>query len=55
MGKGILGEGSALATGRDSEGAGIGDSEFLVTLGKVDGGGMESLQRLESEGLAKGV
>lgn len=56
MGKGILGEGSALAIGRDSEGAGIGDSEFLVTLGKVDGGGgMESLQRLESEGLAKGV
>lgn len=39
MGKGILGRGSALAIGRDSEGASMGDMEFLVTLEEVNGGG----------------
>lgn len=39
MGKGILGEGLPPAIGGDSGGSGMGDSEFLKTLGVVYGSG----------------
>lgn len=39
MGKGILRGGLCPAISRDSGGAGMGDSEFLVAMGVVHGGG----------------